>query len=118
MKTFYRITSKIIVETNCGNFKMWVEKLFCENLYMFFAKQISIKAFGEHYFVESEFLSLRMISIKSYSLSINVPITTYETRLQYYGGNYIGKITRYKRQFELFKHEITCKARNEIIKVS
>jgi len=118
VKWKYQISPKSIVENESGCYETWVEKIFCDNYYMFFAKQISVKVNGVHYHIDPKLNVFRYAVFDNdgfyKSTVLNLETTKYEIELNKLRGQYSGEITGYKRAFNDFKMEVIYSARNQI----
>lgn len=108
MKTI-EVIKPTTIENESGTYKVWAEKIFCNNRYVFKAKQISVKANGEHHSIEPSFPRLRYCELCEPPIAANcshavnpLSIKTYEVELNQYREWYIGKITELKCRFGHF----------------
>ena len=111
-----------IIENDTGQYKVWVEKRFCHNEYRFYARQISVKAFDQHYFIEPELSVFRYAAYEPLSYELLSPlcepnVSEYEISLNQFNYWYVGRITELKRRFQGFCWEV-LKAHNKIRQVS
>jgi hypothetical protein len=114
MKQYYLLIPVSVIENDSGTYKVWCEKLFGLDYYKFFAKQVSVKINGNHYFINNNLETFRFNSFTPNISSYEAPIKQYEIRLNYLRGRYKGKITGVEKQFEAFKQEVINKAHNDI----
>lgn len=107
-----------LIENSTGQYKAWAEKRFCRSEYRFYAKQISVKANGEHLHIDCMLDTFRFARYEPVSVVELGSVSEYEMRLNEFGGAYVGRITELKRRFGYFCADVNRMAKNDIRKVS
>ena len=122
----YGVTRVVVqptrIETESGAYEVWVEKMFCLNQYYFFAEQLSIKAFGQHHWVNPQIRSFELLAPhpapeeRSPSLCVS-NVTRYQIDLKRFNSTYLGSNRELKWQFTEFCMYVK-RVKNESRKIS